>query len=178
MDTNILDVHGQPISLEWALEFGGYFMADGCLFISRHSRADNPYGWSFQPQARIGQRIDSLPLLRAIQAKLGGYIRQYTGKHRSRNGRVYQCNPTAVWTTSSQEEAERVISLLELLQLPHRKTAQVQVMREFLEIRRRARQRGPNPNGALTGIRYTQEEYDRMYECYRKLRMLKQYRGG
>lgn len=160
--TEVLDVNGDPIPLAWALEFGGHFMGDGCLFLSRHTR--QPSGiWTYQPQARIGQRADSRPVLEVIQAKLGGHIRDYTGEHRTTRGKTYVCNPTCVWTTSSQPDMQRVIDLLGYLQFPYAKWAQVEVMREYLDFR------------AQFGVRYGDKARTQVELYYQQLRELKRY---
>ena len=160
--TNVLDVNDDPILLAWALEFGGYFMADGCLYLSRHYYTKGGR-WMYQPQARINQRADSRPLLETIQAKLGGHIRDYKGVPGSAKGKVYQCNPTSCWTTSSHECMERVLGLLDYLVLPHAKLAQAGVMREYLDYR------------SQFGQRHGDEARDRIHQFWQELRELKRY---
>ena len=164
--TNVLDVNGDPIPLAWALEFGGYLMADGCIYLSRsfYRNAQEGGQWMYRPQISINQRADSRPLLEVIQARLGGHIRDSKGASgRSNTGKLYQSKPTSVWITTSCAATKRILALLDYLSLPHAKMAQAKVMREYLGYR------------SQFGKRLGDEAREHIHQLYQELRELKRY---
>ena len=140
----ILDVHGSPISPEWAAEFRGFFWGDGSIEINtlHRTRPDGTRWTGFRPRLRIGQRADNRAILDAIQARLGGNVWQYKGHTMvsAANGRTYQSHPAFFYDITGTALVTRALALLNNGLLPHSKQRQIAIMQEYMAMR-------PRPGG-------------------------------
>jgi len=114
----------------WAAEFRGFFYGDGSVMLNEQ-RVKEHNVVLYRPRLMITLRVDSLPLLEDIQARLRGSVDQHRGII---NSWGYQCNPTARWYTCDYANILAIIRdvLLPGALLPAPKRAQIEVLYEAI----------------------------------------------
>lgn len=124
------DAHGNRLDPIWMAEFRGFFFGEGHLGITTNGTLK---GKTYVARAAITLRDDDEPVLREIQARLGGLLhRERHGKISKINGKTHQTKPYVVWRVTSRADVARVCDILDAGVLPAKKRREVSIIREFL----------------------------------------------
>lgn len=114
----------------WAAEFRGFFYGDGYAGLNEFYSKEHKVPM-YKPKLGISLRVDSLPLLKDVQAHIGGSVDQTKGYI---NSFGYQSNPVARWYTCSYSNIMAIIRdvLLPGALLPATKRVQIELLYEAL----------------------------------------------
>lgn len=129
----IRDIHGNEINERWLSEFRGFFYGEGYLGITTNGTHN---GWkSYTARAQITLRMDELPILNEIHAKLGGDLTlSRKGRKINAEKKKYQSHPLAIWRARNKEDVLRVCDILKDGILPSKKKAEIETIRKFYSL--------------------------------------------
>lgn len=156
--TPLRDIHGKPITKEWAAEFRGWFWGEGSFKASEAGK----FNQSLSLGIVLGLRADDEPIVREFQRRLGGTLT--VRPYRNDSNKLM-----ARWQVTDMDFMPRIMWLLEKssIGVPANKQRQYAPWRMLMEMKIR--------RGAYSGSRYTPEERELRHWAVAEIKRLKKW---